>query len=389
MTTERLYYTDSYLRDFEANVLEAADQGCRLYLDRTAFYPASGGQLFDTGVLGGVPVIEVVDEEDRIAHVTVEPLLPGPVRGSINWHRRFDFMQQHSGQHLLSAVFHDRFGLATIGVHLGAESSTLDLDIASLSAEQILAAEEQANQIVTEDRPVTVTFAEASGDLGLRKATAREGSIRVVSITDLDRSACGGTHVRATGEIGPIFIRKLDKIRGSVRVDFLCGSRAVRRARQDFDTLTRAALELSAPLDETPELVRAQQAALRDAAKLRKKLEADLSAYQGRELYDATPAGSGGLRRILRREAEGSPETLRNLANSACSRPKAVFVAAIQSPPSVLLACSADSGLDANAILKPLLADAGGRGGGNARMAQGSLPSSEALDALVARLPCT
>lgn len=389
MTTDRLYYIDSYLRDFEANILEAADSGRRLYLDRTAFYPSSGGQLHDIGTLGGVPVIEVVDEEDRIAHVLTDPVLPGPVRGFIDWTRRFDFMQQHSGQHLLSAVFHDRFGLATISVHMGTEVSTVDLDTASLTPAQIVAAEEIANQIVTENRSISVTFAEASGHLGLRKAVAREGTIRIVSIDDLDRSACGGTHVRATGEIGAILIRKLEKIRGSVRLEFLCGSRALRRARQDFDILSRISLELSASPEETPDLVHAQQGILRDSAKLRKKLEADLSVYQGRELYQATSAGQDGIRRILQREANGSLETIRSLATSACAQPKAVFAAVIENPPSVLLACSADSGMDANAILKPLLAAAGGRGGGSARLAQGSVPSREALEAVLAQLPCT
>jgi alanyl-tRNA synthetase len=384
VVTERLYYTDSYLQEFRARVTGRAEDGRRVYLDRTAFYPTSGGQPHDTGAIAGVPVVEVVDEGEQVAHVTAAPV-EGAAEGAevdcrIDWDRRFDHMQQHSGQHLLSAVFAARLGLATVSVHLGQESSSIDLDAAALDAAALLDAESHANQSVFEDRPIGIGFEDAAAALDLRKPSGRAGVLRIVSIEGLDRSACGGTHVRRTGEIGPILIRKLDKVRNTVRVEFLCGRRAVRRARADFDALARVAQMFSGALEDVPELVRVQLEGARSNDKLRRKLEADLAQYQGRELHAATAPDEAGVRRALRRLPNGSLEDYRALAQSFTAQSKAVFTAALDDPPTVLLAVSADMGMDAGKLLKAALAQAGGRGGGNPRMAQGSLPSREALD---------
>jgi alanyl-tRNA synthetase len=378
--TERLYYTDSYLQEFRATVTGRAEDGRRIYLDRTAFYPTSGGQPHDTGSIAGVPVVEVVDEGEQVAHVTAAPVDGAEVACRIDWDRRFDHMQQHSGQHLLSAVFVAGFGLATVSFHLGQESSTIDLDAAALDAAALLEAERRANQAVFEDRPLGVDFEAAAEARDLRKPSGRAGVLRIVSIEGLDRSACGGTHVRRTGEIGPILIRKLDKVRNTMRVEFLCGGRAVRRARADFDALARVAQMFSGALEDVPELVRVQLEAARSNDKLRRKLEADLAQYQGRELYDAAAPDETGVRRALRRLPNGSLEDFRALAQSFTAQSKAVFSAALDDPPAVLLAVSADMGIDAGKLLKAALSQAGGRGGGNPRMAQGSLPSREALE---------
>ena len=245
--TERLYYADSYLADFRAAVADASPDRRRVYLDRTAFYPASGGQPYDLGTINGIEITEIVDEDgDRIAHVLNAPLDGADVECRVDWPRRFDHMQQHTGQHLLSAVLLDLFDAQTVSFHMGAESSTIDIARPSLDAGEVRRAVEKANQIVFENRPVTVTFRHSSEDLSLRKATEREGTVRIVSITDLDRSACGGTHVRDTGEIGPILIRKLEKVRGNVRVEFLCGMRAVQRAQADYDALANIGRAFSA-----------------------------------------------------------------------------------------------------------------------------------------------
>src|SRR6266436_1944718 len=274
--TERLYYTDSYLTEFRARVVERSPDGRRIYLDRTAFYPTSGGQAFDTGSIAGAPVVDVVDEGERIAHVVDAAVDLDEVECRLDWQRRFDHMQQHSGQHLLSAVMAELFQIATLSVHFGAASSTLDLDAASLSPDQVRAAELRANQAVFENRPVSVLFGDSTEDLGLRKASDRAGVLRVISIEGLDRSACGGTHVRATGEIGPVLIRKLDRVRNSVRVEFLCGQRALRRARADFEALGKIAQAFSAPLDDTPGLVASQMEALKAAEKDRRRLDEEL-----------------------------------------------------------------------------------------------------------------
>ena len=384
--TERLYYHDSYLREFAADTLECAGDGATVYLDRTAFYPASGGQPFDLGSIAGIAVREVIDEGDRIAHLLAAPLAAGHVTCSVDWARRFDHMQQHTGQHLLSAVFEELFHLRTVSFHLGAESATIDLEGGAVDARVLSAVEARANQIVFENRPVHVTYEEAAGVQGLRKASEREGTLRIVSIDRLDRSACGGTHVRATGEIGAVLVRKVEKVRQTVRVEFLCGGRAVRRARADYEALNRVAQLFSASLDDVPGVVTAQMEAGRTAEKTRRKLELDLAGYRGRELYQNTAPGPDGVRRAVRRANAGSLDELRALAQSFTAQPQAVFVATLTDPPSVLLAASADSGVDAGQRLKAALAEAGGRGGGTARMAQGSVPDAALLDGMVGKL---
>ena len=184
----------------------------------------------------------------------------------------------------------------------------------------------------------------------------------------------------ASHPIGPILLRKLERIRNTTRVEFLCGGRAVGRARADFDALSRVAQMVSGSLDEAPALVAAQFEAARNADKLRRKLEADLAQYRGRELYSATVPDEAGVRRVLRRQPSGNLEDMRAIAQSFTAQAKAVFVAALDEPPALLLAVSADSGVDAGKVLKAALTQAGGRGGGNQRMAQGSLPSREALE---------
>jgi alanyl-tRNA synthetase len=385
--TERLYYTDSYLCEFRARVVERSADGRTVYLDRSAFYPASGGQPFDRGSIAGVEVVEVVDEDDRIAHRLAAPLAAGEeVGATVDWARRFDHMQQHSGQHLLSAVFEELFGLHTVSFHLGAESATIDLEGGPLDARTLLEAEQRANKIVFENRPLDVRFEEAAQVQGLRKASEREGTLRIVSIDGLDRSACGGTHVRGTGEIGVILLRRLEKIRQSVRVEFVCGGRAVRRARADFEALSRVSQVFSAALDEVPAMVAAQVEAAKAGEKARRRVELELAAYQGKELYQTTTPGPDGVRRVMQRLDRGNLEDLRAVAQSFTAQPMSVFVATLKDPPSALLAASTDSGVDAGKVLKAALTEAGGRGGGNARIAQGSVPDAGALETLAARI---
>jgi alanyl-tRNA synthetase len=250
----------------------------------------------------------------------------------------------------------------------------------------VVAAERRSNEAVAENRPILVTYEDAVAVGDLRKPSDRAGTLRIVSIDGLDRIACGGTHVRLTGEIGPILIRRLEKIRNCVRVEFLCGGRAVRRARADYDALSRIAQAFSTSPDETPHAAAAQIDAARESDRIRRKLESDLARYQGRELYESAPPGENGLRRVSRRLPKGTMEDLRALAQSFTAQPKAIFVGAVEQPASVRLAASADSGIEAGKILQPLLAQAGGRGGGNARMAQGSVPSVEALEQVVRAL---
>jgi len=384
--TTRLYYSDSYLTEFDARVVERAEDGRRVYLERTAFYPTSGGQPHDTGMLGGAAVRDVIDEGERIAHVLDAPVNEDSVMGRVDWPRRFDHMQQHTGQHLLSAVVADLFGWATVSVHFGADVSTLDVDVSTVTPDHVARAERRANEIVFENRPVAVSYERATEAAGLRKASSRDGTLRIVSIADLDRSACGGTHVRATGEIGPILIGKVDKVRQSARLEFLCGMRAVGRARADHDALARLAQSLSAAPNEVADLVARQSVRLKDADSRLRTLETELAARMARERYEAVQADDAGVRRVVERRATGSLDELRPLALATVSLPRAVFVGAVESPAALLVAASDDAGLDAGRALKAALADAGGRGGGSARLAQGTLPSREALDRALASI---
>jgi alanyl-tRNA synthetase len=384
--TERLYYHDSYLRDFTATVVDATADGRTVYLDRTAFYPASGGQPRDAGVIAGVPVLDVIDEEDRVGHVLETPLTASSsVQCEVDWARRFDHMQQHTGQHLLSAVLARDFGAETVSFHMGAEASTIDLAVASLEPARLREAERRANDAVFENRAVTVAFEEAATVEGLRKAPDRAGSLRIVSIDGLDRSACGGTHLRSTGELGCILLRSVERVRGNVRLEFLCGGRAVRRARADYDALSAAARSFAASLDAVPQLVAAQTDRSGELEKARRKLAAELAGYRGRELFAATPAGASG-RRLHVREVAALEEDVRVEAQAFTAGANAVFVAWSREPAAILIAASTDAGVHAGNALKAIVTAAGGRGGGSAQLAQGSVPNPTAARDAVAKL---
>ena len=383
--TERLYYTDARLTEFTANVVEIA--GERVYLDRTAFYPTSGGQQFDTGTLGDARVVDVVDEKDRIAHVLEKAArfsAGEEVKGRVDAARRFDHMQQHTGQHLLSAVFEDLFGHKTVSVHFGDESSTLDLDAPSLSMERALKAERRANEIVLENRPVKVTFEDSATASGLRKAVDRTGEIRIVEIAGTDRSACGGTHVGGTAEIGPVTLRRVEKNKQGMRVEFICGWRALARARADFDALAAIAGSLTSSIDEAPGLVAAQAAHLKEAETDARKRGEELAKYQARERYDAATPDANGIRKIA--ETAASMDPLRAMAQAVSALPKAVYVGSVAAPPGIVFAASADSGVNAGELLKAALSANGGRGGGSPRVAQGTVPDAVALEKVLAAL---
>lgn len=355
--TERLYYSDSYLTTFEARIVEEADSGHRIYLDRTAFYPASGGQPSDRGTLGGRALVDVVEEGERVAHIVEAPIADRAVAGTIDWERRFDFMQQHTGQHLLSAVFAERFGLETVSVHLGDDASTIDLQTSSFDPALLAAAEEIANREIAANRPTQVTFEDAATASGLRKASAREGMLRIVAIEGLDRSACGGTHVRATGEIGAILLGRTEKVRQTTRVEFYCGLRAIQTTRSSGDTLRKQVSEL--------------QERIAAADKELRKLSAELAGYRGRELHATTPPGPDGLRRFLRR-ADGIDDGIRAEAQAFTVYGKALYLAVTGD--AILLAVSADSGWHAGNRIKPLVT----KGGGSATMAQGAVSDAAA-----------
>ena len=384
--TTRLYYNDAYLTDFAATIVEVADGGRRIYLDRTALYPTSGGQPFDTGTLGGRRIVDVVDEESRIAHVVDEPIAQtaGAVEGHVDWERRFDHMQQHTGQHLLSAVLEDLFGWKTVSVHFGDQTSTLDVDAGAVPPARLEAAEHRANLLIAENRAVTVAFEDAASAIGLRKPSDRTGEIRVVTIADLDRSACGGTHVRATGEIGGMLLRRTEKVKQGTRIEFVCGRRAVSRARADYAALSAIAQAVSSGVDDAPAAVQARLAASQQAESALRKATRELDAYHARERYESAEPSARGVRCVVERRAEGSLDDLRGLAHALCALPRSAYVGAVVNGPQaqVIVGTSEDSGLVAGGVLQQALSAAGGRGGGSPRMAQGAVPGDK-VDSVV------
>src|SRR2546428_12319575 len=331
--SERLYYTDSYLREFEARVVgvDPAPGGFRVYLDRSAFYPESGGQPSDRGALGGIPVLDVVDEGDRLAHLLDRQPESENLRGELDWRRRFDHMQQHTGQHALSAAFEKAGGLKTVSFHLGAEASTIDLDSDRVGRRQIEEAEELANGVVFEDREVRILFRQAgeANRMDLRKPTSREGDVRLIEIEGFDLSACGGTHVKRTGEIGTIAARKVELVKGNTRVEFVCGYRALRSARRDFLNLSEAGRLLSGAADRVPALVAKQSEELRAAIHARERLAGRVAEYRAAELLSTVPLRNG--RRVVRQvfPAEELMEA-KMIAHAIAKQPSAVALVAVK-----------------------------------------------------------
>lgn len=360
MATERLYYTDCYLRRFDAQAISVSEDGLRAVLDRTAFYPTSGGQLFDVGTLNNRRVVAVEDGGDVVTHLLDGPIMAGPVQGEIDWDRRFAFMQQHTGQHLLSAVFHELFGFATASVHLGEEGGTVELAVGAVSEQQAREAEQRANAVIVENREVSIAFEENPD--GLRKASERSGPLRIVTIAGLDKSACGGTHVQQTGEIGSLLVRKAEKIRGNTRLEFVCGRMAVRRARLDFELLSAAGRAFSRPLEEVPAAVTGLQEAAKESAKAVKSLTLELAVFKGRSQYEQ--AGGDGIRRYWAK-LETVDEAARAVAQAFVSCGPGVYLA---TGGGAVLVASSDASIHCGNLLKQF-----GRGGGSATLAQGSL----------------
>ncbi|HEX3644483.1 MAG TPA: DHHA1 domain-containing protein [Vicinamibacterales bacterium] len=400
--THRLYYTDPYLRAFEATVarLDRRDDRLLVTLDRTAFYPTSGGQPFDTGRLGALTVIDAVDEEDgTVTHVT-ELKAESPeqlssedlqlrtgdvVHGEIDWARRFDHMQQHSGQHVLSAAFDKLFAVRTVSFHLGSVVSTIDL-AREMSPAEIDAAESEANRIVWEDRPVTVRFvdAEEAARLPLRKEPVREGTLRLIEVEGFDLSACGGTHVARTGGIGAIAVASWERFKGGQRLEFLCGGRALGGYRQLRDAMTASVRLLSVLPAELPAAIERLQADTKEQRRAMDGLQRDLAWYRADEL--AAGAEKTATFRLVARVVDAEASVLKALATAIVARP-GFLVALVSSSTPVLavIARSADVGVSSQELLASLMAQFGGRGGGRPELAQGGGLAAPA-DAILAAL---
>ncbi len=423
--TDRLYYRDSFLYDFDAEIHEVAENPRpALILDRSAFYPTSGGQVHDTGLIhvgaasvrpasgASLPqtlkVTEVAETEDgRIVHYLDAPIKdakPGTrVRGQIDATRRRDHMQQHSGQHVLSAAFVRLFHMRTVSFHMADDYCSIDLDTPTLTKDQIEAAERLSNEIILENRSVEIRFVtrEEAGKLGLRKIPPAMGApgfagvakpgrgneLRIIDIRDFDLSACGGTHVNQTGQIGCILLRKAEKVRQGWRVEFVAGQRAVATARRDFTTLTEAAAMFSAHIYDVPQLTSKALDEIRALGKQAEQSKEELAAAQAATMLAETPEANRH-KLIVHTFADRDLNAIKLLAQKLTRlAPNAVALLAITSPqPSLVFAQSPGQPYDMGSLMKEVVAKLGGRGGGTKDMAQGGAPKADAIESALAAI---
>ena len=394
--TQRLYYHDSFLYNFEAEVREIAD-GPRpaLILDRTAFYPTSGGQVFDTGTISlhaneDLIVTEVVEAEDgRIVHYLETPpkgIKPGTkVHGQVDATRRRDHMQQHTGQHVLSAAFVRLYGMPTVSFHMGNDYCSIDLDTPTLTKDQVEQAESLANEIILENRAVQIRFVtrEEAGKLGLRKIPpAERDELRLIDIHEFDLNACGGTHVNQTGQIGCILLRKTEKVRQGWRVEFVAGQRAVATARRDFSTLTEAGATFSAHIYDVPQQIRKSLEEIRALRKQREQSLEELAELQAVTLLAEVSAGDG-RKVVIRTFPECEINFLKLLAQrlTRLDTNVVVLLGSTSPEPSLVFAQSPGLPSDLGKLMKETVSAFGGRGGGSRDMAQGGLPGADGIEA--------
>jgi alanyl-tRNA synthetase len=381
--TERLYYHDSYLRQFEANAVKAAETalGFEVVLDATAFYPTSGGQPHDLGLIAGVRIQEVVESDDQIVHRLDAPVATERLNCQIDWDRRFDHMQQHTGQHVLSQAFVRAAKRNTVGFHMGADYVTIDLDAEAISQQHLNEAEGLANTIIYENRPIAVRIVSESDvpALGLRKESQRAGPLRVVSVEDFDVSACGGTHVSRTGEIGSIVVRKVERVNRQARIEFVCGRRSIVSGQRDLETLSLVARQFSVSLNEVPARVEKQIQETRELRKALQEKNKMLAGLLAKELYAQAPETHGN--RIVKHVFEDEEvEFLKHLAHALLSQGNCVaLLGSSGAQASLLFAQSENLPGDLRKILPACCQVIEGRGGGTRTLVQAGGKKSKQL----------
>jgi alanyl-tRNA synthetase len=387
---KHLYYDDSYLREFSATVIDrhTVEKRPAVILDQTAFYPESGGQPFDTGYLDDVPVLKVIEDDSaRIVHILEREIAGSRVLGRIDWDRRFDHMQQHTGQHILSQAFIAVAQAKTLSFHLGQDSSTIDLEIAQPSTGQMEEAQALASSIVFQNRPVHVltTDRESLRSLGVRKESQREGEIRVIDVESFDRSACGGTHVRNTGEIGLICILGFERYKGGTRVEFVAGNRALRSFQRDHALLKKLSRLYSAVPDAIPELT---EKLLQERISLSREIENlrdQVLDVEAKELVGSSEQTSyaATVRKIY---SARSLESVKTLAQKVVARPGMLAIFAISDALQVVVARSKDLPGSCNEAVKQAASELGGKGGGRPELAQAGGVPADSLDSWMAAL---
>jgi alanyl-tRNA synthetase len=388
--TERLYYNDSHLIEFEARVIDTTERvsdWTAVTLDRTAFYPTGGGQPSDTGTLGNTRVVEVIDsEEDGVLHVIQgrAPAVGATVKGRIDWPRRLDHIQQHTGQHILSQAFVTLFKAPTRGFRVMEDSCEIDVELTHPSNEVVERAVELANNVIWEDRGITITNVtpEEAAQLPLRKDPSRGGELRVIEIEGFDLTPCGGTHAYRTGEVGMIAVRSWERAKGLTRIEFVAGTRALKDYRRANQTSRAVAALFSSARDDAAKLTARLLGENKDLHRRVRALEEIAAGVEAGQLLEATPANKVGKRVIVRTFDNRDAESLKRLALAVIAHPQTIALLGSRDNDSARLvfARSADLPGDMNALMKQACELLDGRGGGKADLAQGGGRNLEKLE---------
>lgn len=363
--TKRLYLESPYKVEFEAQVVEKVigEQKPALILDQTCFYPESGGQPCDKGMINGIEVIKVLEDEARIIHLLAEDISSDKVTGKIEWQTRFDHMQQHSGQHILSQSFHELLGAETLSFHLGEAISSVEMDLRKISEEEVENVERRANEIVFQDREIKCYFIpeEKIESVPLRRPPKKKGLIRVVEVSDFDFSACGGTHVRRAGEIGLIKILKLERIRNNIRFEFICGKRTL----EDYLWKNRILRELSTRFTvnegEILSSVEKLSSDLKSQKRKGKKMQEKIARYEAQEIIQETKE-----RIIKELFVDKTPEEVRFLVLNIIRKGDFVVLFGLKGEERghLILACSENINIDMREIVPLVSPLIKGKGGG-------------------------
>ena len=390
--TKRLYYQDSYLKEFKAKVLKKIkiDNRPAVVLDETVFYPTSGGQPYDVGVIQDVPVVEVVEEGDEIIHILKEELkeeINSEVIGKIDWERRFDRMQQHLGQHILSGALIEIYGAETVSFHLGEKVCTLDIAKEKITEEEVKKTEECANEIIFNNRPVKCYFLEGEEELkrlNLRKMPDRKGKIRIIEVENFDLSACGGTHCRTTGEVGLIKITKWEKRGEKIRLEFICGWRAWGDYFWKNELIKNISNKLTIKDSELGEAIDRMLEEQKEIRKELKEFKEKLQEYEARNLINESSLVDDGIKIINKvfeeknfQEVMGLGQKIINLDDNV------VVLAGIKNKgegAKILFACSGGLNFDMNRLIKEAGKFIEGRGGGTPNFAQAGGKKAEGIE---------
>lgn len=379
--TKRLYFENPYQIEFEARVVERLSwrEKPAVVLDQTCFYPESGGQPSDRGTLNGIEVLGVLEEDSKILHLLEDDISAGEVKGKIDWQTRFDFMQQHAGQHILSQSFHELYQAETLSFHLGEVTSTVEIDLRKVAEEEVERVETRANDIVFQDREIKSYFIpeEKISSIPLRKPPKKKGLIRVVEVTDFDYSACGGTHPSKTGEVGLIKILKWEKIRNNVKFEFVCGQ----RASKDYAWKNRDLRELSNMFTvserEVLTSVEKLQSDLKSQRKKTRKMQERVSQYEAQEIIRNTEG------RIIKDVFTGrTPDEVRCLALNIIKKGDFIVLYALREGERghLVFACSENLKCDMRELVPLVSPLIKGKGGGNPSLVQIGAEEAENLE---------